>query len=212
MRLRTELVISGSGVVRSYDLDGKLLWHLGDMSAHSIPSPLAGPDLLYLASGHVLSSKRPIVAVRPGAAGDITLAADASSNDFVAWCLNRAAPYNPSLLYYQDRVYALTDLGILSCYDAQTGKTIYQRKRLPNGRAFTASPWAGNGNVFCLSEFGDTFVVKAGDAFEVLRVNALGDEEMFLSTPAIAGNQLLVRGERRLFAIQKPAAAAEEKP
>ncbi|HVU89313.1 MAG TPA: PQQ-binding-like beta-propeller repeat protein [Pirellulales bacterium] len=210
--LRSELVISGSGVVRSYDLDGRLLWHLGDMSAHSIPSPLAGPNLLYLASGHVLSSKRPIVAVRPGGAGDISLAADASNNDFVAWCLRRAAPYNPSLLYFQDRVYALTDLGILSCYDAQTGKAVYERKRLPNGRAFTASPWAANGNIFCLSEFGDTFVIKAGDDFEVLRVNSLGDEEMFLSTPGLAGSQLLVRGEHHLFAIQKPGAAGRDKP
>jgi outer membrane protein assembly factor BamB len=208
---RTELVISGSGVVRSYDLDGKLLWQLGDMSAHSIPSPLAGPDLLYLASGHVLSNRRPIVAVRPGATGDISLAGDASSNDFIAWCLRRAAPYNPSLLYYHERVYALTDLGILSCYEAQTGKTIYEKKRLPNGRAFTASPWAANGNIFCLSEFGDTFVVRGEGDFEVVRVNSLGDDEMFLSTPAIAGDQLLIRGEHHLFAIQKPDAAARAK-
>ncbi|MES1213587.1 MAG: PQQ-binding-like beta-propeller repeat protein [Singulisphaera sp.] len=206
---RTELIVSGSGVARSYDLGGKLLWQLGDLSAHSIPSPVAGPDLLYLASGHVLSSKRPIVAIRAGASGDISLAGDAASNDFVAWCLKRAAPYNPSLLYSRDYVYALTDLGILSCYDAHTGKTVYERKRLPNGRSFTASPWAANGQIYCLSEFGDTFVVRAGPAFEVLRVNSLGDEEMFLATPAIAGRQLLIRGEHTLYAIQKEAPAGQ---
>ena len=208
--LRTEIVVSGSGVVRSYDLDGKPLWQLGDMSAHSIPSPLAGPSLLYLASGHVLSNKRPIVAVRPGADGDITLAADAASNEFVAWCLRKAAPYNPSLLYYQDHVYALTDVGIFSCYDALTGKAAYEKKRLPNGRSFTASPWGAGGHVFCLSEYGDTFVVKAGPDFEVVRVNSLGEDEMFLSTPAIAGDQLLVRGEHHLFALQKKGSPAGE--
>ncbi|HEY4310062.1 MAG TPA: PQQ-binding-like beta-propeller repeat protein [Pirellulales bacterium] len=208
--MRTEIVVSGSGVIRSYDLDGKPLWHLNDVSAHSIPSPLAGPNLLYLASGHVLSKSRPILAVRSGAMGDITLPPDATSNAFVAWSLRKAAPYNPSLLYYQDYIYAVTDLGILSCYDAQSGKTMYEKKRLPNGRAFTASPWAANGQVFCLSEYGDTFVIKSGPTYELIRVNALGEDEMFLATPAIAGDQLLIRGEHALYCIQKKVATAEK--
>ena len=208
--VRTEIVASGSGVVRSYDLDGKLLWQLGDMSGNAIPTPMAGPNLLYVSSGYFMGNKKPIMAVRPGAAGDITLAADQTSNDFVAWCQRKAAPYNPSILLYKGLVYSITDLGLSSCFDAQTGAVIYEKKRLPNAKAVTASPWAYNGNVFCLSEYGETFVIKAGPEFEIVRVNALADDDMCLATPAIAGNKLLLRSDRRLYAIQKSAKIADD--
>ncbi|HEY4309982.1 MAG TPA: PQQ-binding-like beta-propeller repeat protein [Pirellulales bacterium] len=208
---RTEIVVSGSGAVRSYDLDGKMLWQLGDMSGNAIPTPMAGPNLLYVSSGYFMGNKKPIVAVRPGASGDITLAPDATSNDFVAWCQRKAAPYNPSILLYKGLIYSITDLGLTSCFDAQTGAALYEKKRLPNAKAVTASPWAYNGQVFCLSEYGETFVIKAGPDFEVVRVNSLADDDMCLATPAIAGDKLLLRSDRRLYAVQKSAKIAAGK-
>ena len=130
---RTEIIVSGSSMVRSYDLDGKPLWQLGDMSGNAIPTPLAGEGLLYVCSGHVMGHKKPIMAVRPGATGDITLAPAETSNEFVAWCQRKAAPYNPSILLYKDLIYVVTDLGIFSCYDLLTGEPVYEKKRLPNG-------------------------------------------------------------------------------
>ena len=106
--------------------------------------------------------------------GDITLAADQSSSDFVAWSLRKASPYNTSPLLYGDYFYVLTDLGLLNCYDACTGRIVYEMKRLPNGRAFTASPWAYNGNIFCLSEYGETFVVKAGPGIRTVASESFG--------------------------------------
>ena len=64
---------------------------------------------------------------------------------------------------------------------------IYDRKRLPNAKAVTASPWAYNGHVFVLSEYGETFVIKAGADFELVRTNSLADDDMCLATPAIVG-------------------------
>ena len=206
---RTEIVVSGSETVRSYDLEGKQLWQLGGMTKHSIPTPVAGAELLYVASGHVLGAKRPIVAIRPGAGGDITLADDQTSNEFVAWSLRKASPYNTSILLYREYIYVLTDLGILYCYDAHTGAAVYEKKRLPNGRAFTASPWAYNGHIFCLSEYGETFVTKAGPDFEVVHVNSLAEDDMCLATPAIAGDTLLVRSDHRIYAIRNPAKASQ---
>ncbi len=188
--------------MRSYDLDGKMLWQLGDMSGNAIPTPLAGPNLLYVSSGYFMGNKKPIMAVRPGASGDITLAADETSNDFVAWCQRKAAPYNPSILLYKGLIYVVTDLGLTSCFDAQTGAAIYEKKRLPNAKAVTASPWAYNDHVFCLSEYGETFVIKAGPEFEIVRTNSLAEDDMCLATPAIVGNTLLLRSDRRLYAIQ----------
>jgi outer membrane protein assembly factor BamB len=199
---RTEIVVSGSGAVRSYDLDGKMLWELGDMSGNAIPTPMAGPNLLYVSSGYFMGNKKPIMAVRPGASGDITLGANETNNDFVAWCQHKAAPYNPSILLFKGLIYSVTDLGLTSCFDAQTGAMIYDRKRLPNAKAVTASPWAYNGHVFVLSEYGETFVIKAGPDFELVRTNPLADDDMCLATPAIVGNKLLLRSDRRLYAIQ----------
>ena len=92
-------------------------------------------------------------------------------------------------------------MGLLSCYDANDGTVKYERERIPQGRSFTASPWAADGRVFCLNEDGVTFVFQAGDRFELLHTNALAEDDLCLATPAVAGNRLLVRTAARLYCI-----------
>src|SRR5262249_3918394 len=150
---RTEIVTAGSGRVRSYGLDGKLLWELRGMSNIAIPSPFARDGLLYVTSGYVADLLRPVYAIRPGASGDISLKGKETSNDYVAWCQRLGGPYHPTPVVYGGYVYVLLDRGFLSCYEARTGKPVYQKQRLsPSASAFTASPWAYGGKVFCLSE------------------------------------------------------------
>jgi outer membrane protein assembly factor BamB len=196
----TEIVTPGSGKVRAYGLDGKLLWSLSGMSSITIPTPHADGGLLYLSSGFVASRLRPLYAIRPGASGDISLKKGENHNEFVAWCNRTIAPYNPSTLWYRGRIYVLYDRGLVACFDARTGDTIYERQRLPGG-AFTASPWASHGKVFCLSEDGDTFVLRAGDKFEVLHRNPLREDDMGMATPAMAGRRLLIRTSARVYCI-----------
>ena len=83
-------------------------------------------------------------------------------------------------------------------------------QRLPNGRAFTSSPWAYGGKVFCLNEDGETIVLKAGDQFEVLHTNELAEDDMCMATPAIAGDRLLIRTSARLYCVQSATAAADQ--
>lgn len=97
-------------------------------------------------------------------------------------------------------MYSLTETGIISRFDAKTGKVSYKTRLDPEAGYFTTSPWAYNGKVFCLSEEGKTFVVEAGPTFKLLRVNPL--EEMAQATPAIAGERLLVRTESKLYSIR----------
>jgi outer membrane protein assembly factor BamB len=141
------------------------------------------------------------LAIKPGASGDISLGEGQTSNEFVQWSQPEAAPYNPTTLVYEDILYVLLDRGFFAAYDARTGEEIYGKQRLPNGRAFTASPWAYNGRVFCLNEYGETFVIKAGREFEILHTSPLAEDDMCMATPAIAGNVLLIRSDRRLYAI-----------
>ena len=98
----------------------------------------------------------------------------------------------------------LHDRGRLSAFHAQTGVPLFEKERLPHGGQFWASPWAQGGRVFCLNEDGVTFVVRAGDRFELLDTNKLADDDMCFATPAIAGGRLLIRSSARIYCIQGP--------
>ncbi|MEO7653360.1 MAG: PQQ-binding-like beta-propeller repeat protein [Bryobacteraceae bacterium] len=199
---RTEIVTPGTKRVRSYDLDGKPIWELGGMSSIVIPTPFARFGMLYLSSGYVGDQVRPVFAVKPGARGDISLTAGETSNEFVAWHLPQAGPYNPSPIVYGDYYYTLLDRGFLTAHEAKTGKEVYGKQRIdPAAAAFTASPWAYNGKLFALSEDGDTFVIEAGKDFKLLGRNTI--DEMCMATPAIARGSLILRSASKLYRIAR---------
>jgi outer membrane protein assembly factor BamB len=199
---RTEIVTTGTRAVRSYSLDGKLLWELSGMSTLTIPSPFAKDGLLYVSSGYPGGALRPVYAIRPGASGDISLKPGETSNEYIAWFQPLLGTYNTSALVYGGYYYTLLDRGFLLCHDAKTGKQIYGRQRISIGTSgFTTSPWAYNGKIFLLSEDGDTFVVQAGPEFKVLGKNSL--DEMPLATPAVLRSSLIVRTQSKLYRIAK---------
>ena len=202
-KLRTEIIVPGSGRTRSYDLDGNELWSFKGMSSITIATPYAHDELLYLSSGYVGDSKRPLYAIKPGAKGDISVTSKDTSNDFIAWSNWKAAPYNPSTLLYQDQVYVLLDRGYLSAFESKTGAVIYGKKRLPGSTGFSASPWAYHGKIFCFNEDGGTNVCQAGKSFELLHTNQLAEDDMGMATPAIAGKNLLIRTSARIYCIRK---------
>jgi outer membrane protein assembly factor BamB len=201
---RTEIVTAGTKRVRSYDSDGKLLWELSGMSSIVIPTPFSKHGLLYVASGYVGDQHRPVYAIRPGASGDISLKQGEVSNKHIAWYQPQGGPYNPSPLVYGDYYYTLLDRGFFTCHDAKTGEEVYGKVRIdPGVNAFTSSPWAYNGKIFCLSEDGDTFVIQAGPEFKLLGKNSLG--EMCMATPAIARGSLIIRTASKLYRVTKGA-------
>lgn len=207
---RTEIITPGTGKVRSYDLEGKLLWEFSGMSSITIPTPFSKFGLLYVSSGYVMDKLRPLYAIRPGASGDISLKEEETSNEFIAWTQKQAGPYNTSPVLYGDNIYVLLDRGFFAAYEAKTGTEVYKQERIPEGRAFTASPWAYDGKIFCLNEDGVTFVIKAGPTFEILHSNSLGDDVMCMSTPAVIGDKLLIRTDTQLYCIQQGAKLAAD--
>jgi outer membrane protein assembly factor BamB len=216
-KVRTEVVCVGTPKTRSYDpATGKQLWELGGMTGQPKASATAGPDLLYVGTGGgpggfggaggrggpggEFSGARPLVAVKAGASGDITLKDGEESNDGIAWYLPNAGPATPTPLLYEGLLYVLDDRnGLVSCYDAKSGKQVY-KKRLPGARGFTSSPWAYGGKVFCLDDAGTTHVLKAGREFKVLGKNTI--PEMCWSTPAVAGDALVLRTVDHLYCIK----------
>lgn len=207
-KARTELITTGTNKNRSYDLEGKLLWEFGGMSSITIALPYAKDDLLYISSGYVLDKLKPIYAVRPGASGDISLEADKTSNDFIAWSQPTAGPYNPTSVLYGDQIYVLYDQGFFASYDAKTGEEIYKKQRIPDGKAFTSSPWAYENKIFCLNEDGLTFVIGTGKDFNILYTNTLAEDDMSMATPALVGDRLLLRTSPRIYCFRKDAKPA----
>jgi outer membrane protein assembly factor BamB len=104
---------------------------------------------------------------------------------------------------YEGAVYTLSETGILARFDAGTGKQTYKTRIDPAATAFTTSPWAYNGKLFCLSEEGQTFVIATGEEFKLLHVNTLDD--FTLASPALVGERLLIRTEHRLYSIRRRA-------
>jgi outer membrane protein assembly factor BamB len=199
--LRTEVVTAGTKKIRSYDLEGNLLWEAAGMSQITVPTPFAVNDLLYIGSGYVMDSKKPLYAIKPGAKGDITLKKDETKNEYVVWAQPKAASYQPTPVVYQGQCYVLYDMGTLASFDAKTGDVVYDKKRFPGkSSGFTTSPWAYGGKVFCLSEDGDTFVIEAGKEFKVVGKNSL--DELCMATPAITKTSLLIRTATKLYCIR----------
>lgn len=193
---RTEVVTVGPRVVISYDLEGNELWRLNGATDSPVPSPFSYDGMLYVDGGR----GRPLFAVRAGASGDISLAQGEQASAFVAWSEPRGGTYLPTPVAYRGALYVLGETGIMSRIDARTGGITYRSRLDADAGNFTSSPWAYNGKIFCLSEEGKTFVVAAGEKFELLAVNPL--DEMTQATPAITRDRLLLRTESRLYSIR----------
>jgi outer membrane protein assembly factor BamB len=182
----TELLVNSSERIDVYDpRTGKLLWFTGGPRQTPIPSAVFH-DRIYLSRGYRNSD---YVAIRPGGRGDVT-------STHVDWQAPSGASYVPSILYYEGLLYMTNEVGVVTCADAKTGAAVW-RHRL--GGVFFASPVAGDGKVYMVSETGETFVLRAGRTPDVLARNDLG--ERFIASPAISHGRLFLRSDRTLFAV-----------
>ena len=110
-----------------------------------------------------------------------------------------ARPTTRSQIVYGDYLYTVYDQGFMTCHNALTGEELYGKRRFSPRGSFTASPWAYDGKVFCLSEQGLTYVVQAGPEFKVLATNKL--DELCIATPSVVDGKLLVRTLTKVYCI-----------
>jgi len=199
---RTTVVTNARRRMRGYEAaTGKLLWECAGGSMIPVPSPVATRDLVFLSSGHNLFPRRPIVAVRPEASGDITPAKGQTGSQGVAWRHSKGGAYVTSPIAVGDYLYVPQDKGTLSCYEARTGKVVYEGQKLGVRNTITASPTAADGRMYIQTEDGECYVVKLGPTFEILAVNKL--DEIFCASPAVSGGRLFLRGRKHLYCIGK---------
>jgi outer membrane protein assembly factor BamB len=184
-----EIIVNTSEGVEAHNPDtGERLWHFAE--ANRFPIPVASPHqgTLYLTRGY---RSGPYMAIKTGGRGDV-------SKTHVAWHVPTGAPYVPSSVHYNGLMYMAGENGIVNVVDAATGERVWQERV---GGIFTASPVAGDGKVYLVSETGETVVLQAGRSPKVLARNTV--EGHFVASPAIAGGRLFLRADDRLVAIGK---------
>jgi outer membrane protein assembly factor BamB len=190
---RPQVVTSGMKQVRSYDLEtGKLLWYGDGLTMNPIPSPVASDGLVFLTSGF---RGNDLQAVRIAAAKD-----NITGTPAVVWSLDRDTPYVPSPLLYEGILYLLkSNNGILSAFDAKTGKPHYQVQRVEPVPNVFASPVAAAGRIYIAGQDGATAIVKHGPAFELIGSSKLDDG--FNASPALVDGEIYLRGNKFLYCI-----------
>ncbi len=190
---RAQVITTAMNKVRSYDLEtGKIVWEGPGLTMNPIPSPVYEDGMVFATSGF---RGNKLLAVRlDQAKGDIT------GTSAIAWSLEQDTPYVPSPLLYDGVIYLLkSNSGILSAYDAKTGKPRYQLQRLDGVPNVFASPVGAMGRIYVAGQDGTTIVIKQGPVFGVLAKNALDDG--FDASPALVDSELYLRGFKYLYSI-----------
>lgn len=189
----TQVITNATRKVRSYDLKtGKVLWECAGQVANVTPSPVqCGEDVICM-SGYKGSVAMSLPLASTG---------DISGTDKIAWKFDRDTPYVPSPLLYGDLLFFnKLNNGILVCLDAKTGKQVLESTRLQGISNIYASPVGAADRVYFVGRDGTTLVLKRSTNVEVLATNRLDD--LIDASPAIAGDQLFLRGQQHLYCLQ----------
>jgi outer membrane protein assembly factor BamB len=182
-------IISGAGDrLQGFDpKTGELIWSIYMQGEGVTPSPvLAAAGMVVASSGFEKPTLRAVNI--NGAKGDVT----ASS---ILWAQTKGVPTQPSPISVIPYIYAITDGGIVTCFD-NNGQIVWQERV---GGNHSASPIHADGKIYFLSEAGDSTVIAAAPQFKVLAKNSLG--EKCQASMAVSGKRLFIRTDKNLFCI-----------
>ena len=183
----TQLVSNGSQVVTGNDpATGEEIWRVVYGGDNTVSRIVANEDLMFINCG---SNEHRLWAVRKGGQGDIT-------ESHVAWKLSEDVSLEPSPVLVDGLLYMVSDAGVLSCIEAETGNVIWTEKL--RGK-FGASLLYADGKIYAADKRGQVTVIKPGRTFELLATNQL--DGAFWASPALARNSLLLRTKTHLYRI-----------
>jgi outer membrane protein assembly factor BamB len=185
---RDQIVSVGAYRAAAYNPDtGKEIWMVRYEDGFSnVPRPVFGHGLVYITTGFFEPA---VLAVRTDGTGDVT-------GTHVAWSMTRGAPFTPSPLLVGDELYVISDLGILSCVDAKTGKLYWQQRV---GGNHSASPVFADGRIYFLSEEGVATVIAPGKTYQKLATSEL--DGATLASIGVSGGALFIRSLTHLYKI-----------
>ena len=191
---RTQMVLSGSKCVASYDPhDGSRHWIIDGPTEQFVASMVFNGKLLFLTAGF---PEHHMMAIRPDGSGNVT-------DTHIAWRTRKGAGYVPSPIAAGDYFLAVSDDGIGSCFEADTGNRLWMERL---GTHYSSSLVTAGGLVYFGSDEGTTTVVRPGAKLDVVAENKLG--EYCYASPAISQGQIFLRGEQHLYCVGTPRRTA----
>jgi outer membrane protein assembly factor BamB len=191
---RKQIVVNSPRKVRAYDYEsGKQLWETAGLGLNTIPRAVQHGDTVVVMSGFINPR---VMAIQLGREGDL------AGTDAIKWTATRGLAYTTSPVLLDGTLYFLTDNGMVSAIDANTGTPVYQQVRLPKPYAIKSSPVAAGGMLYFPTEDGEVVVARVGPMLDVVATNVLADQS-FVASPAVAGGDIFLRSRTHLFRIRQ---------
>ena len=190
VRGQSQLISPSAGATIAYEpKTGEEIWRVCSGGMNAAALPLFGNGLVYATSA---AGGFQLFAVRPDGHGDVTAT-------HVAWKFAKTVPTRSSQLLVGERLFMISDRGVISCVNAKSGECVWQERL---GGAFSASPICAEGHLYFFGEDGEAPVIEAADTYKMLSNNKLGDG--FMASPAVYNNSLILRSRTHLYRIATP--------
>ena len=195
---QTQILVNGWHHTGAYDFaSGREIWKMDGGGDIPVPTPVVGHGFAFFTSAH--GKFRPMTAIRLGAKGDITPGNVGETNAAIAWTHARQGAYMQTPILVGEYLYSCTDNGVLTCFEAKTGKIQYSERLSSSGQGFTTSPISDGRHLYYPSETGNVFVIPAGPKFSITATNTLG--ETCMATPAISDGAMFFRTRSTVLSI-----------
>jgi outer membrane protein assembly factor BamB len=199
---RAEILIAGGDAISGHDPGtGREFWRWGTWNPTRInhwrlvPSPVTGHGVVLVCA----PKGGAVYAVKAGGEGELP-------DSELAWqSQDREVSSDvPTPLFYKNRFYVLNrDRKTISSVEPATGR-VFWTGDLESRPVFEASPTAADDKIYFMNQGGETFVVSAqDDSFQLLHRVSMGgpEDDSVRSSIAIAGGNLFIRTDRRLYCI-----------
>ena len=187
---RTQLVSLGSDAIVGHDpATGEEIWHYTYSGYSNVSRPVMAHGMLFFSTGF---GEPEFHGIQAGGQGDIT-------QSHAVWSSKKGSvvPMDVSPLVVGDELYTISDAGIAVCYDAKTGKQLWQERL---GGNFWASPVYADGRIYCLDDSGKTIVLAPSKKFTSLAENQLDGHTQ--ASLAIVDGAIFLRTDTHLYRIE----------
>ena len=186
---RAVLLSTGADWLYAYDpTDGRELWKqaYGVLGFSIVPRPIVGHGMAFISTSfmqpELLAVKLPIGDALPE----------------IAWRVKKSVPNIPSPILVGDEIVMVSDKGVATCLDADSGDVRFSERL---GGNFCSSPLYADGRIWVGNREGQTFVLTPGKEFHVEATNQLDGEIM--ATPIAVGPALFLRTDKAVYRIEK---------
>jgi len=174
--------------------DGEFLWSCNGFNPEKTPnwpavaSPVIADDILVVTYGR----GKYVAGIRLGGKGDIT-------STHRLWTREEIGAFVPTPAVHDKKVYLLRDRGEITCIDSASGETLWAGALPKHRSSYYSSPTIAGGKLYAAREDGVVFVARITGELKVVSENPMG--EKMIASPVPVADQLLLRGEHRLFLV-----------